>query len=573
MLLLFLIADLGSATAPYQASDGFVFDGDTSAYAGSFFDSYACASDKPEAGPEIVFELSLSEESDLDLIVETSTAAIDVDVHLLGSLAKSGTRAADCLARADKNVTVFHLAAGKYFIVADTYGASAAKAGAFRLYARVYPSARVTWTDVARGVRWGRGSFNEAGGFSVLNLLDVDATQGARVELVDNGACKKLGAVNLPARAVAATNAGFFTGSCAPDGLLRVSGTTIEAAKGSQHAIGLQADGSATYEKPAAGSAFTQAPSAVGSFGYFDLRSATPLIDEDGTTFGRVRHPRTVIHSAPLRLGLFTLDGRSDAGLGATFTHLQSVLAGVGAKQGLNLDGGGSSAMWVKGEPMGGIVNYPSDSTTVVHGGVRAVRSLAVVFADAIVRPPFFVTLPERRTLHDGEVLRYAARAVAPGGEAVSYALRSPPPKAGWSAGELVFAPDGAQNGVHALALEACAAQACTVQVVSVTVAMTPVVAPSGATGGVSGTTGASGVAGEAGTEVTPSLTEQAAPQGDPPAPEVRRGCAGCQSSLMHDPAMPIALLLLGFLRGRSKSRASRLHDRYGDDERPRAPA
>ena len=50
------------------------------------------------------------------------------------------------------------------------------------------------------------------------------------------------------ARAVAATNAGFFTSACAPDGLLRVSGTTIAAAKGSQHAIGLLADGSAVWE-------------------------------------------------------------------------------------------------------------------------------------------------------------------------------------------------------------------------------------------------------------------------------------------------------------------------------------
>jgi hypothetical protein len=612
LVLVMTASDLGSLSTPYKAQGSFVFDGDTRTAGPSQFSTYACASDKPEAGPELVFELTLQEESDVDLIVETPSSGVDIDVHLLASLARTGTQANDCIGRDDKNLAAFHLAAGSYFIVADTYGASDAKAGTFRLHARVYPTQTITWSELARGVRWGRGSHREATGFSVINVMDVDTSLGARIEIVDNGACKKLGALALPANAVAATNAGFFTAACAPDGLLRVASTTLAAAKGTQHAIGLQPDGSAIFAKPAAGSSFTDAPNAVGSFGYFDLRSGAVTIDHDGTTFGNVRHPRTLIHASAGRLGLVTLDGRSDAGRGATFSVLGEVLQGLGAEQGLNLDGGGSTVMWVKDEPMAGIVNYPSDSASgVIHAGVRAVRSLAVVLADPIVRPPFFVTLPDHRPLSDGESLLYAARAVARGGEPIVYTL-SAFANATLSGSSLRFSPDMFQHGTQQLSLNACAAPGvCTTQRVTVVVALadsdgdglpdaweqamrtgvavadadadpdrdgktnaqeyaarsdplhddTQVVV-SGPTG-LSATSGESGVSGGSGEGKTPLAVEPAAPQ---------RGCGGCGSTTA-DPALLMALTLLGLNRGRPKNRTQRHHDRHREHERPGTPA
>lgn len=566
LALLFFAVDLGSSSAPYHTTGSFAFDGDTRSGA-PFFDSYACAADKAEAGPEVIFELVLGEESDVDLIVEVPSSAVDVDVHLLGSLARTGTQATDCLARADVNLTEFHLAAGTYYVVADSFGASAAKAGPFRLFARAYPTQALSWSTIARGVRWGRGSYEEASGFSVLNVVDVDTTAGARIDLVDNGACKKLGDVALPARAVAATNAGFFTSTCGPDGLLRVDGSTIATAKGSQHAIGLLTDGGAIYAKPVAGSSFTDAPSAVGGFGYFDLTGGAPVIDHDGTTFGNVRHPRTVIFSAPSRLGLFTVEGRSDAGLGARFSELAAIAVEQGAANALNLDGGGSTVMWVKDEPMKGIVNYPSDSTSVVHGGVRSVRSLAVVFADPVARP-FFVTLADHRPLEDGDELHYAARAVAPGFATVVYRLVGAVPNAVWTGSELRFTPDGSQNGVQTLILEACAGtgptEGCATQSISVPVQMTPPPpGPSGATG-TTASTGATGATGESGGNTPGTATggtgntsgnTPGTPSETPPVPETR-GCGGCQGAAV-DPAMPIALLLLLFIRGRSTRRTA----------------
>ena len=45
----------------------------------------------------------------------------------------------------------------------------------------------------------------------------------------------------------------------------------------------------------------------------------------------------------------------------------------LGAKYALNLDGGGSTTLWVKGV---GVVNYPCENKIWDHGGERKVGSI-----------------------------------------------------------------------------------------------------------------------------------------------------------------------------------------------------
>jgi hypothetical protein len=90
--------------------------------------------------------------------------------------------------------------------------------------------------------------------------------------------------------------------------------------------------------------------------------------------FATTRHPRTVI--ARDRRGavwLIAIDGRHpQRALGMTFAEMQALLARLGIVDALNLDGGGSTTMVVKGE----IVNRPSDLT-----GARPVSDAIVVTA------------------------------------------------------------------------------------------------------------------------------------------------------------------------------------------------
>jgi|GEM_PF-2888924 len=92
------------------------------------------------------------------------------------------------------------------------------------------------------------------------------------------------------------------------------------------------------------------------------------------------RHPRTAVGMSEDRrtLYLMIIDGRSTASIGVTLADLATQMRSMGAYDAVNLDGGGSSAMWVKDV---GVVNSPSD------GSQRVVSNHLAVFADGGGQP------------------------------------------------------------------------------------------------------------------------------------------------------------------------------------------
>jgi exopolysaccharide biosynthesis protein len=89
--------------------------------------------------------------------------------------------------------------------------------------------------------------------------------------------------------------------------------------------------------------------------------------------FDTTRHPRTLIgEDTSGGIWLITVDGRQPAlSLGMSFTELQGLARRLGLRSALNLDGGGSTTMVVRGT----IVNHPSDPT-----GPRQVSDAILVF-------------------------------------------------------------------------------------------------------------------------------------------------------------------------------------------------
>ncbi len=88
----------------------------------------------------------------------------------------------------------------------------------------------------------------------------------------------------------------------------------------------------------------------------------------------RQRHPRTAMGLTEDRQTfiLLVVDGRSSSSAGMYGTELASLMHQLGAWQAFNLDGGGSSQMWVAGR---GTINRPSDGTprsVANHWGVFA---------------------------------------------------------------------------------------------------------------------------------------------------------------------------------------------------------
>ncbi|MEO8403837.1 MAG: phosphodiester glycosidase family protein [Chitinophagaceae bacterium] len=74
-----------------------------------------------------------------------------------------------------------------------------------------------------------------------------------------------------------------------------------------------------------------------------------------------MRHPRSAIAIKGNFLWMITVDGRNQHSAGMTLYELASFLKWMGADEAINLDGGGSTTLWIQSEP-DGIVNYPSDN-------------------------------------------------------------------------------------------------------------------------------------------------------------------------------------------------------------------
>jgi len=106
------------------------------------------------------------------------------------------------------------------------------------------------------------------------------------------------------------------------------------------------------------------------------LLLADTLQSFNNDSFNQNRHPRTAVAvTGDNRLLLITIDGRSFQGYGMTIPETAELLANLGAEFALNLDGGGSTTMWIKGKTENSIVNYPSDNLEFDHEGERKVSN------------------------------------------------------------------------------------------------------------------------------------------------------------------------------------------------------
>jgi exopolysaccharide biosynthesis protein len=98
------------------------------------------------------------------------------------------------------------------------------------------------------------------------------------------------------------------------------------------------------------------------------------------TSLVTTKHPRTVIGKRGTHKILFiTLDGRTDQAIGMTLTELADFMLLLHCKDAVNLDGGGSTTMWVSGMPFNGVVNMPCDNKKFDHEGERAVSDILIV--------------------------------------------------------------------------------------------------------------------------------------------------------------------------------------------------
>ncbi len=112
-----------------------------------------------------------------------------------------------------------------------------------------------------------------------------------------------------------------------------------------------------------------------------------PLLLLDGqphpllkNAFNDNRHPRTcACVTTDRRVLLLTADGRHANGAGLSLPELTKVMQWLGCRDAINLDGGGSTTMWLAGQGENGVVNYPSDGKNWVRTVERPVSNVLLL--------------------------------------------------------------------------------------------------------------------------------------------------------------------------------------------------
>lgn len=122
-----------------------------------------------------------------------------------------------------------------------------------------------------------------------------------------------------------------------------------------------------------------------------DVMTAGPLLIyhgrimpmRDDKTFVTSRHNRTAIGvKKDGTVLLVTVDGRMKQSEGFSLQDFTKLLWYLGCRDALNLDGGGSTTMYVKDYPNGGLVNHPTDNGKYDFKGERGVSNCVLVLPD-----------------------------------------------------------------------------------------------------------------------------------------------------------------------------------------------
>lgn len=213
-----------------------------------------------------------------------------------------------------------------------------------------------------------------------LTVLEIPPAAGLRFDVEAPGALTRTSAMATQRSALAALNGGFYnTKNGAPVGLLRLDGALANAATAGQGSLGVDAQGRLALAVRPAGD-WPEVHEALGA-GPFLLRDGEVL--DHGPKQKTVRHPRTAIgRTADGRVLWLTLDGRTEKAAGTSHEETARILRALGCREALNLDGGGSSTLWVTGR---GVCNFPCDNKRYDHEGERKVANALLLHGAAVV--------------------------------------------------------------------------------------------------------------------------------------------------------------------------------------------
>lgn len=225
----------------------------------------------------------------------------------------------------------------------------------------------------------------------VVNLIEIDPDKGMKAGIAISDAMKNTSRIASEHHALAAINGSYFdmqrgnsvcflkVGRQVIDTTtinefkLRVTGAVYER-KGKMKLIHWNRQVEKKYKRK------------VGT-----ILASGPLLLKDGRVcdwslcgkdFVRAKHPRSAVCMTKDGKILFvTVNGRFPGRAeGMNIPELAHLLRVLGGKDALNLDGGGSTTLWLSGAPENGVVNYPCDNKRFDHAGERGVSNIIYIY-------------------------------------------------------------------------------------------------------------------------------------------------------------------------------------------------
>lgn len=233
------------------------------------------------------------------------------------------------------------------------------------------------------GVIWKKGHFtNLFQSQQEINFVEIDFKEcGCKLAIAaDSIKLKKTSQFAFENQAIVAINGGFFDiNNGGGVDFIKVNGATINKTR---------------IKKPRANAMLTITKQFISIVPaetiYFNDKNipnvllSGPLLIEKGksieldkNSFNDNRHPRSsVALTEENRLLLLVVDGRNRLAEGMRLHELTKVLRWLGASNAMNLDGGGSSSLYIQAATKTGIVNHPSDNKKFDHDGERHVANI-----------------------------------------------------------------------------------------------------------------------------------------------------------------------------------------------------
>lgn len=191
--------------------------------------------------------------------------------------------------------------------------------------------------------------------------------------------CKKVSQHAAEANALAAVNGGFFDGNCKSVSFLKLDAVLKAFNSKNRSVLGIDGQERLSIKRVPAGRDWPEMRHAIGGIPRIVTDGRVDVNSEGASqSFITGRHPRTAVGLVDEQHAIIVMvDGRSGDSKGMSLKALAQFMISLGAKQAVNLDGGGSSALWVD-PTLGdadGLINRPSD------GRERRVNSALAVYA------------------------------------------------------------------------------------------------------------------------------------------------------------------------------------------------